>query len=159
MICYEEHFVLLKMTLWWWQKHCEGPGSSFKTRTRVVNIYLSVTPCGFSELNICCLESEETDIRDVFTSNCPHLSVSCPFSFSASLLYIRAKCSRLNYFLFFCRPCECDLSGSVGDCSALDGRCYCKQNVEGQNCNRLVIVLLFVSQIKNKQANCKGLLQ
>lgn len=65
----------------------------------------------------------------------------------------------LNYFLFFCRPCECDLSGSVGDCSALDGRCYCKQNVEGQNCNRLVIVLLFVSQIKNKQANCKGLLQ
>lgn len=34
------------------------------------------------------------------------------------------------------RLCECDDRGSVGVCSAEDGRCYCKTNVEGQSCNR-----------------------
>lgn len=36
------------------------------------------------------------------------------------------------------RPCECEASGSVGDCSPLDGRCYCRTNVEGQSCSRWV---------------------
>lgn len=36
------------------------------------------------------------------------------------------------------RPCECDPSGSVGDCSPSDGECHCKANVEGQSCSRFV---------------------
>ncbi|CAM9237898.1 unnamed protein product, partial [Lampetra planeri] len=35
-----------------------------------------------------------------------------------------------------CRTCDCDTSGSVGDCSPLDGCCHCKPNVEGQRCDR-----------------------
>ncbi|KAJ4926484.1 hypothetical protein JOQ06_008657, partial [Pogonophryne albipinna] len=34
------------------------------------------------------------------------------------------------------RPCDCASSGSVGVCSALDGRCHCKPHVERQSCDR-----------------------
>lgn len=51
----------------------------------------------------------------------------------------------ISISLVVCRTCECDPSGSVGDCSPLDGRCHCKDNVEGQSCGRWG--LLFMSHI------------
>uniref|UniRef100_A0A3Q4B398 Laminin subunit beta 4 n=1 Tax=Mola mola TaxID=94237 RepID=A0A3Q4B398_MOLML len=37
-----------------------------------------------------------------------------------------------------CRPCDCDPAGSQGGglCDALGGQCVCKENVEGQRCDR-----------------------
>ncbi|XP_019113332.2 laminin subunit beta-4 [Larimichthys crocea] len=37
-----------------------------------------------------------------------------------------------------CIPCDCDLAGSQGSglCDALSGRCVCKENVDGQRCDR-----------------------
>ncbi|XP_071318517.1 laminin subunit beta-4 isoform X2 [Trachinotus anak] len=37
-----------------------------------------------------------------------------------------------------CIPCDCDPAGSHGGglCDALSGRCVCKENVEGQRCDR-----------------------
>uniref|UniRef100_A0A3Q3NKE3 Laminin, beta 4 n=1 Tax=Mastacembelus armatus TaxID=205130 RepID=A0A3Q3NKE3_9TELE len=37
-----------------------------------------------------------------------------------------------------CIPCDCDPAGSQGGglCDALTGRCVCKENVEGQRCDR-----------------------
>ena len=43
-----------------------------------------------------------------------------------------------HWSLVFCRPCECDPSGTVDHCSPLDGRCLCKTNVEGHSCDRCV---------------------
>ncbi|KAG7250813.1 hypothetical protein CRUP_018527, partial [Coryphaenoides rupestris] len=35
-----------------------------------------------------------------------------------------------------CRPCSCDPSGSTQECDVDNGRCQCKDNVEGFNCDR-----------------------
>lgn len=58
----------------------------------------------------------------------PPISLTCP------------ACSVHTTLTVTClaRPCECDPSGSVGDCSPSDGGCDCKANVEGQSCGRFV---------------------
>ncbi|XP_061578256.1 laminin subunit beta-4 [Cololabis saira] len=37
-----------------------------------------------------------------------------------------------------CKPCDCDPAGSHGggQCDALSGACFCKENVEGERCDR-----------------------
>ncbi|XP_058502469.1 laminin subunit beta-4 isoform X2 [Solea solea] len=59
------------------------------------------------------------------------------------------QCERCSPFLYrdpqkavedpyACIPCDCDTDGSLGDglCDGLTGQCVCKQNVEGQRCDR-----------------------
>lgn len=38
----------------------------------------------------------------------------------------------------FGRPCTCNPAGSLGTCDPHDGRCPCKENVEGRQCDRWV---------------------
>ncbi|XP_069572970.1 laminin subunit beta-4 isoform X2 [Brachyistius frenatus] len=59
------------------------------------------------------------------------------------------QCERCRAFLYqdprratddpnACIPCDCEAAGSLGGglCDALSGRCSCKENVEGQRCDR-----------------------
>lgn len=69
-------------------------------------------------------------IRETLSSLFSHIHVSVKYSAFKSFIFTS---------LVVCRPCECDPSGSVGDCASLDGRCHCKPNVEGHSCDRCVI--------------------
>lgn len=47
----------------------------------------------------------------------------------------------LDTFLWSClfgRPCTCNSAGSLGTCDPRSGRCPCKENVEGNLCDRWV---------------------
>lgn len=120
-----------------------------------------------AELTICDVEvgggACEQRISLCITLTCPCLRYSWFFSHyntpchprhththTPSHILLLTKCtgSRSSIFtshILFCRPCECDPSGSVDHCSPLDGRCHCKPNVEGQACDRCVISLLLAS--------------
>ena len=62
------------------------------------------------------------------------------------LLYLNILFCRPLNDPYVCRPCECDKLGSLyeGICESeqdpsrglVAGKCYCKQNVDGPNCNR-----------------------
>lgn len=101
-------------------------------------------------------EPAETDavVRETMTFTCPCLEglnregveggggehTSPQLACQARSLDTTLSLSRVSR-----RPCECDPSGSVGDCSPSDGGCHCKASVEGQSCSRSVKPLLGIS--------------
>lgn len=58
-----------------------------------------------------------------------------------------SKISLSSYFIISLRfpsnrPCSCNPSGSIDECNVETGRCVCKDNVEGFNCERQLILSL-----------------
>ena len=63
------------------------------------------------------------------------------FNFTPFMYIFTHRC-QANFYDFSnygCRPCACDAAGSLNNnpsCEVNTGVCRCKENVEGQNCDR-----------------------
>ena len=56
---------------------------------------------------------------------------------ACTFLYLQANYWGLSEDAEGCKPCDCDLGGSVdGSCDQSNGQCTCKPNIVGRRCDQ-----------------------